>query len=192
MAYQTGDIILDSHYNTFATDVNNVWGTGTGDTGYGQSTTLSTVSDGTTITATQWSNLLNRISSSASHQGSSITAITNPSTSDPIEAFTALSGNISTIQANRTNAASWSGSSNSTGINNTDWTASLTITNTLTFAGGNEARWFFNAGGRIQIYSSHGGGNAKDNEWNDLCSKAGSYYINSTTGVNLMVLVLLV
>ena len=52
MAYQTGDIILDTHYNGFVTSVNTMWGAGTGVRGYGQSTTVSTVSDGTTITAT--------------------------------------------------------------------------------------------------------------------------------------------
>ena len=75
MAYTTGDTILDDHYNDFATSVNAIWGTGTGDAGYGQGTTVSAVSAGTTVTATQWTTLLARISSIASHQSSSITAI---------------------------------------------------------------------------------------------------------------------
>lgn len=187
MAYQTGDIILDTHYNTFATDVNNVWGTGTGDTGYGETgTVLSTVSDGTVITATQWANMLSRISSSASHQGSSITAITNPSTSDPIEAYTALSGNISTIQTNRTTTASYGATSTNADAgkdNTTDWITSLTFTTTLTFAGGNEARWFFNAGGRVAISVAHtSGSNAKDTEWTNLVTKCGTYYIMANSG----------
>ena len=61
MAYQTGDNILDTHYNDFGTSVNALWGTGTGDAGYGESTTVSTVSDGDTITAAQWSTVLSRI-----------------------------------------------------------------------------------------------------------------------------------
>ena len=35
MAYATGDTILDTHYNDFATSVNTLWGTGSGDDGYG-------------------------------------------------------------------------------------------------------------------------------------------------------------
>ena len=97
MAYATGDTILDTHYNDFATSVNALWGTGTGDRGYGESTTVSTVSDGTTITAAQWTTLLARITSMASHQGSSITSISNPSAGDTIEAYTALSTKIGTI-----------------------------------------------------------------------------------------------
>ena len=40
MAYTSGDTILDDHYNDFATSVNALWGTGSGDAGYGQSTQL--------------------------------------------------------------------------------------------------------------------------------------------------------
>jgi hypothetical protein len=59
MAYTTGDTILDDHYNDFATSVNAVWSTGSGDSGYGQ-TAVSSVSVGTTITATQWTTLLSK------------------------------------------------------------------------------------------------------------------------------------
>ena len=101
MAYQTGDTILDDHYNDFATSVNAVWGTGSSDSGYGNSTTVSAVDTSTTVQASQWTTLIARITSSASHQGSSITAITNPSAGDQIEAFSALSTNIATIGAVR-------------------------------------------------------------------------------------------
>ena len=183
MAYVTGDTILDSHYNGFATSVNALWGTGTGDSGYGQiGSTLSSVTAGNTVTATQWSTLLARISTMASHQGSSVTAITSPVATDPIEAYQALSGNITTITTNKLNKAANGTVSNTTGVNTTDWITSLTITNTLTFAGGNEARYFFNAGGYIDISTTHPVGNAKDNEWNDLCTQAANYLLNANTG----------
>ena len=97
MAYTSGDTILDDHYNDFATSVNAIWGSGSGDQGYGQTNTVSSVSAGSTITASQWSTLLARITSIANHQNSSITSITSPSTGDTIEAYTALSTNIQTI-----------------------------------------------------------------------------------------------
>ena len=175
MAYTTGQTILDAHYNGFATDINAVLGSGTGDSGYGQSNTLSTVTSGNTITATQWSTLLARVSTMASHQSTAITAITSPVAADPIEAYQALSGNITTITTNRLNAAANGTPVSSTGINNTDWTTSLTTSNTLTFAGGDEARWFFNSGGYVEVSVVHGTGNAKDNEWNDLCTQSGSF-----------------
>ena len=63
MAYQTGDTILDTHYNGFVTSVNAMWGQGTGVRGLGQTTTVSAVSDGDTVTAAQWATLLTRIKS---------------------------------------------------------------------------------------------------------------------------------
>ena len=51
---------------------------GSRDSGYGQTNTVSSVSADTTITATQWTTLLARITSAATHQGSSITSISSP------------------------------------------------------------------------------------------------------------------
>ena len=108
MTYSAGNIIVDDDYNIFATgnaagtgdnsvnNINTIWGVGTGDKGYGQSTTVAAVSAGDTVSATQWATLLTRNASLASHQGSSITSISNPSTGDTIAAYTALSTNIAT------------------------------------------------------------------------------------------------
>ena len=190
MAYASGDTILDDHYNIFVqggasaddhnvANVNTIWGAGaTGDKGYGQSGDLSTVSAGTTITATQWVILLNRVSTLANHQGSSITAITNPTTGNTISAYTALSGNISTIFSNRGNAAA-NGTditTNGTRTSTTTWDVSATITRTVTFSSANAARYFFNAGGMIRISNSltATSGDAKSLEWADLLSKCGT------------------
>ena len=54
MTYSSGSTILEGDYNTFATDVNTIWGTGSGGDGYGQTNTVAAVSQGATITATQW------------------------------------------------------------------------------------------------------------------------------------------
>ena len=62
MAYTSGDTILDDHYNDFATSVNAIWGSGSGDKGYGQTNTVSSVSAGSTITASQWTTLLSTVS----------------------------------------------------------------------------------------------------------------------------------
>jgi hypothetical protein len=83
MTYSVGGLIQATDYNGFAStttggNVNVLWGTGTSDAGYGQSTTLATVSASGTVTATQWASLVNRISSIASHQGTTITARTAP------------------------------------------------------------------------------------------------------------------
>ena len=183
MAYQTGDTILDTHYNDFATSVNALWGTGTSDRGYGESTTVSSVSDGTTITAAQWTTLLARISSIASHQGSSITAITNPSTGDQIEAYAALSTNITTIDSNRLNVATRQSVANTNRDNTTTFTGTLTFTHKWAWGSENQARYFFNAGGRLSISGSQSGhgSDSKGNQWANLLSQAGTFYILAQT-----------
>jgi hypothetical protein len=183
MAYTTGDTILDNHYNDFATSVNAIWGTGSGDSGYGQGTTVSSVSAGTTITAAQWTTLLARISSAASHQSSSITAISNPSAGNTISAFTALSTNISTITTNKLNVHARQAAVSTNRDNTSTFTGTLTFTNKWAWGSVNQARYFFNAGGRLSIGGSQSGHGAdsKGNEWANLLTAAGTYYVYAQT-----------
>ena len=181
MAYATGDTILDTHYNDFATSVNALWGTGTGDAGYGESTTVSSVSDGTTITAAQWTTLLARITSMASHQGSSITSISNPSAGDVIAAYTALSTNITTITTNRLNVAARQSAANTNRDNTNTFTGTLTFTHKWAWGSTNQARYFFNAGGRLSISGSQSGhgSDSKGNQWATLLTQAGTYQVTA-------------
>jgi hypothetical protein len=184
MAYATGDTILDTHYNDFATSVNALWGTGTSDRGYGETgTVVATVSDGTTITAAQWTTLLARMNSMASHQGSSITSITNPSAADVISAYTALSTNISTIDTNRLNVAARQSVANTNRDNTNTFTGTLTFTHKWAWGSANQARYFFNAGGRLSISGSQSGhgSDSKGNEWANLLTAAGTYYVYAQT-----------
>jgi len=186
MAYQTGDTILDDEYNVFATglagggstdsaNLNNVWGTGQADRGYGQSTVLSAVSAGQTVTATQWATLLARITSAANHQGSSITAMASPSATDIIEIIGAISSNITTIHTNRLNKAG-NGTTVSTNIDSTgSWSTQAQQIVTLTWSDPDEARYFFNAGGYITVNPSVTGytDDAKARSWDALTQMAG-------------------
>jgi hypothetical protein len=179
MAYTSGDTILDDHYNDFATSVNAIWGSGSGDSGYGQGSTVSAVSAGTTITAAQWTTLLSRISSMASHQSSSITAISNPSAGGTISAFTALSGNISTITTNKLNVYGRASVVNSSCSTTTTLTGTITQTGNWTWGSTDQARYFFNAGGRISVSWDLSGhtSDSKANEWNNLAAACGTYYV---------------
>ena len=183
MAYTSGDTILDDHYNDFATSVNAIWGTGSGDSGYGESSTVSAVSAGATITAAQWTTLLARISSAASHQSSSITAISNPSAGDTISAYTALSTNIGTITTNRLDVAARQAVANTNRDNTNTFTGTLTFTHKWAWGSANQARYFFNAGGRLSISGDQFGHTSRDkaNNWDTLLQQAGTYYVNSQT-----------
>ena len=180
MAYTSGDTILDDHYNGFATSVNALWGTGSTDSGYGESTTVAAVSAGATITAAQWTTLLARMNSLANHQNSSITAISNPSAGSTISAFTALSTNIGTLDTNRLNVHARQSLLSNAASTTTNLTGTITQTGNWSFGSENQARYFFNAGGRLSVSWSISGytANLKANGWNTLLnSEVGTYYI---------------
>jgi len=200
MAYSTGSVILDDDYNIFATgnaagtgdnnvaNVNTVWGIGNNDKGYGQTTlpVLSAVTAGQTVTATQWSTMLSRISSAATHQSSSITPITSPVAGNTISAYAALSTNITTIYNNRLNCVS-SGTSITSGgaVSRTvSWATSVTFTQTITFASGDAARYYFNAGGRVTLSYSRSGGSAtsQNTAITDLCTACGTITLTGGSG----------
>lgn len=196
MTYSVGGLIQATDYNGFASttaggNVNVIWGAGTGDAGYGQSTTLATVSAGGTVTATQWASLVNRISSIASHQGTTITSRTAPVAGNVIAVLSAVQTDLNNCYTNRGNAAGtgtqftgWTGTSSKTtdtGSGSTPWT--ITFTHTVTWASANAARYFFNAGGRIKWETSKTStGTVADTEWNDLANTlVGDIYITGGT-----------
>ena len=188
MTYSAGNIIVDDDYNIFATgnaagtgdnsvnNINTILGTGTGDKGYGQSTTLAAVSAGATVSATSWANLLARNTTLASHQGTTITSISAPSTGDTIAAYAALSANIDAVNTNRNNAAAEGSDSTVTTSTTTAWNNSSVLTKTFTFASANQARYFFNAGGQIRLSWSRSGGTSstQNTTWTNLLSAAGT------------------
>lgn len=190
MAYTTGDTILDNHYNDFATSVNTIWGTGSSVRGYGQSTTISSVSAGTTITATQWATLLNRIRSISDHQGNdasiTVDTVTNPAAGNTISVISTLAADIGTIDssaATATNAAGFGTAITDTADLATSLTGTITQTNTLTFSSANAMRYGFNAGGKIEVSWSLTGGTSDDkyNNWVALATACGTYQIFANT-----------
>jgi len=177
MAYTSGDTILATHFNSFRGDFNTNWGTGSSDQGYGQSNTIAAVSAGDTVTATQWSTLLARCTSAATHQGTSLTNITSPSAGDTISAFAALAANVALINTNRLNIDSGNyADTTSTQSGTGSWTTSTVHTFTLTFAGGDEARYYYNAGGSTRLTFSRSGGTShtKNTEWANLATACGT------------------
>ena len=199
MAYAQNDVILRDHYNTFATgnadgtanhavaNINTVWGVGSGDKGYGQGTTLSAVSAGDTVTATQWSTMIARLNSILTHQAGSGSGVTSPVAGDVITYLSTLSTNVTNAFNNRLNFNSTRGTTG-TGTHTGTWSSAspttFTQTRTVTFASGDAARYFFNAGGRISIawtLANYGDTN-KEVAWNSLlATKLNTLHIDATT-----------
>lgn len=188
MSYSLGGLIEATDYNGFVSttsgaNVNNVWSTGSGDSGWGQSA-LATVSAAGTITATQWATLVNTLSSMGAQTNTTITARTAPTTGSTISVLAALNTDLTNITANRQNAAAngtqftgWTGTNSKTTATSGPFT--ITFTNTVTWASADAARYFFNAGGRIKIdVSKSSTGDLGDPEWNDLANTlCGDIYI---------------
>jgi hypothetical protein len=192
MAYSAGGLIEATDYNGFVSttagaNVNNVWSTGSGDAGWGQSA-LATVAAAGSITATQWASLVNTLSSMASQTGTTITSRVAPVAGNTINILAALNTDLTNITANRQNAVAngtqftgWSGTNSKTTATSGAFT--ITFTNTVTFASADAARYFFNAGGRIKIdVSKTATGALGDPEWNDLANTlSGDIFITGGT-----------
>ena len=190
MAYTAGDTILDSHYNGFVTSVNAIWGTGTGVRGLGQSTVLSAVSAGNTVTASQWATLLTRLKSISSHQGNNgnitIDSVTNPSASDSIAIVANLATDIGTLDTSAaagTNAAGFGSAIAATSTSSGTFTNTITHTQTFTFASADEMRYYFNSGGKIELSWGLAGGTSdtKYDNWVSLASDCGTYTLFGRT-----------
>lgn len=200
MSYAVGQLIQNDEYNTFATgtisgtpnngvaNINTIWGTGNGNKGLGQSTTLSAVATGAVITANQWSTMTSRLSSIRNHQGSSYTpSPSTPTTGNLIQILSNLSSSISSGYTDVQNGVVYGRTSLVS--NNTQylsgWVNEIDMTITITFSSGDAARYFFNAGGRIEFTFSRSGGSGtqKDLDWSTLCTEMGTllFATNSTT-----------
>ena len=181
MAYTAGNTILDDHYNGFATSLNSIWSTASGNTGYGQVSALSAVSAGSTVTATQWETLLSRLETIGSHQAT--TGVTNATISagNTISAITDLGTDIASVNTKRGNlhahGADIIGSVNHTGA----WSTSITFTATANFASDANAKEFFNSGGMLGINFTNqlGGSGAKDTGWANLIAAFGTVWLTS-------------
>jgi len=202
MAYSQGGLISAADFNAFAStntqNLTTVWGTGSGQYGYGQSTTaLATLSSGATVTAAQWSGFLTILNNALAHQSGSAAQIsgTNYTAGQLITYFSTISTGVTNAYNNHLLYASNGGTSSSGGLNNsitfTQTTGSTTaqtssFTHTISFANGDAARYFFNCGGYITWTQTASNGNGLlhsadiANNWNTFQSGGAIYATTST------------
>ena len=162
--------------------LNAVWATGGTTAGYGQ-TAVANVSAGQTVASNQqWGNLVTATASSASHQGTSITAVTAPVSGGAITYLSAIPSNLTTIYNSRLNAATQGATTANTAVYGSTWSTAITFTHTVTFANGDAARYFFNSGGQLKVTCSHANSTAGINLLlNNLASNVGTVVLSSPT-----------
>lgn len=203
MAYAQFGKIEATDYNNFingSNQLNTVWGTGSGNAGYGQ-TPISTVTATGLVTATQWTSLLNTLNSVLVHQSGSGYTPSSVTAGARIDYLSTLQTNINTAYTNRLNYASsgstTTGSTKAASVvaNNDVTYNAYALEKTVTFASGDAARYFFNAGGRLQWKRGTSVNNDGTDRTDDVCAMfnaltatytmgATDYYASTTSYVN--------
>jgi hypothetical protein len=200
MAYTSGGLIQAQDYNFLSWQANTatynngnciaqVWGTGFGYRGYGQTTTqIDPVSAGSTVTATQWAGLVFTVNNALGHiwgsgerlaSGSNI-GITAGAT---IAAFANVSTAVGNIMTNAnlaaTLGATTTGATFSPIIVGSNTTFANIFSRHIRFWGGPDAvRYFFNAGGQIKWVITSVTNNNSTLRSADLVTQWGTYQVS--------------
>lgn len=166
MSYSSGGVIQGADYNNFSGasaanvsgQLNTILGIGRGNAGYGQTTVANVVGGSDTVTATQWTTLVNGINTVRKHQaGAGFTNIGTYSAGSTINATNDIAGNLTTSFGQRltqgATGPTLTGATFSPVFSIAAQTAAATfqLTRTATFASADQARYFWNAGGALNF-----------------------------------------
>ena len=191
MTYASAGLIEATDFNGFAgtsqtgsaATINQIWGIGTGNCGYGQ-TAIATVSAGNTVAATNWAALINTLNSIRTHQSGSGSGISAPTAGSTITYLSTLSGAISTAYSSRnswaSNGTSTSSTKNLSLVAASNAAASSSVTWTATWGSVDQARYFFNAGGYLYVQYgtfTNTGGTSRGTSINTLCQTNYNYKV---------------
>lgn len=201
MAYQSGDLIQTNQYNQFVRggftgirhdvpNVNSLWGVGFGSRGYGQVDTLPAVTTSNKVTAEQWNSLVSKINELRRHQvGETAWTPIPPSAAagNPITIFSSIQSALNSCYAERMSAYRNGADIFSTPTPpykwNTGANGQITITATWSDTDYNQARYFFNAGGKIRLTlaSNYNDGLLRGLEWSGIINSLGTLEIGATS-----------
>ena len=201
MTYSAGSTILASDFNSFVgptasggtagANLNDIWSTGSGDKGWGQTAVANPSAPSVVTAANQWTSLVNNLATAGTQTGTSMTSRTAPTAGNTITILSALNTDLTNATTNRGNAVvsgteygTFTGTTSktsATGSGTSAWT--ITFTHTVTFPSADQARYFWNAGGIVRLkYGKSSTGTTADTIWNALAGYCGS--INLTGRVN--------
>ena len=169
-------------YNNIRTKIVDILGPGTGPKGYGQTVIGAAVSQGEQISKVQWDDLRNMLRSIRIHQDGGepvlplVTALSviekgitfpNNGFDDAIEAASLNRFNLGVDQSVITARPGTSRTGS--------WVSQSYCELTVTFGSANQARYFFNSGGKIRISSTRTGGTTspQNTSWTTLLDTVG-------------------
>jgi hypothetical protein len=186
----TGSEITAAGFKTIQDKAESLLGIGTTSRGYGQTVQSADYSPGTTITKEQWDLLRFDIINIRTHQDGVIPSIVQINEGDLIT-FGASSPNtnydtlLETAILNRFNIGPGRSivSAIATRTFESNWSNAASCTITATFTNSNQARYFFNSGGKIRIVSSRTGGtlSPQNNAWTNLLNSVAMKEFGAST-----------
>jgi hypothetical protein len=186
----TGSNIAAADYVAIQNKAETLLGTGSTTRGYGQTVQSVDVFTGNAITKAQWDALRFDIINIRLHQDGVLPNIVQVNVGDPI-VFGAANPNtnydtlLETATINRFQIANSQAVITSVGAATTSsaWSASATMTTTVTFSNATDARYFFNSGGKIRISSTLTGGSAtaQVNAWRNILTSVGTRSFGADT-----------
>ena len=187
-------IIVQADYNSIRNKVIAVLGNGSGNSGYGQQARIvsTAVAEGTKVSINEWANLRFDIINAYKHINGSnpVTAVVaEGNTIRYTGSFTPDTGTLDVPQKQyddwadniTTNRFTVAGSESATtavttSSRTTAWVSQCECVIQLYWSNANDARYWFNSGGKIRISASRSGGagTAQNTSWTSLLSAAGT------------------
>ena len=185
MAHQRGDLITAADFNQFVSNVNLLWSTGSAQYGLGQPDITANANVGDLIDHSTWATLTDHINKIYLHQTHDIgDSLALPAKGQIIYYDQELVDRTALVKANYGNVAV-EGSDISLQLNlSTSWQTKATREARITFVTPDQARYFFNSGGRI-LMSFPGinlTGNQKSIDWNNMFDQGIGTLTLSTLG----------
>jgi hypothetical protein len=187
-------IIVQADYNSIRNKVIAVLGNGSGNSGYGQQDRIvsTAVAEGTRVTINEWANLRFDIINAYKHINGSnpVTAVVSEgNTIRYTGSFTPDTGSLdvpqkqyddwaNNITTNRFAVAAGESAATAATTSNrtTAWASQCECTIQFYWSNANDARYWFNSGGKIRISANRTGGatTAQNTSWTTLLSAAGT------------------
>lgn len=183
MASGKGQEIEAVDYNLIRNKINLIMGAGVGQMGYGQTLYSTDVAQLQQITAEQWNLLRYDLYNARVHQDGTAPTIVQAVSGNVITFSSANPNNQYNSQADIVTANKFNigigqfvVDTGGTATRTTSWSVSVSCTCTVTFGSADQARWFFNSGGKIRFTSSRSGGSTtpENNVWSAILAQAGT------------------
>lgn len=218
MSYASGGLIQATDYNNLAwggtqgtytavtKNVAYVMGVGTSTYGYGQDLgQINTVAASGTVTAAQWAGFLYLLNRAAGHQSGTAGQVStsgnlNMTAGETITYFANISSAVTTINNNpllyNAQGSTTTGTNFDVALTTSTGLAAYTVDRTVTFASAQHARYFFNAGGQLNLVLSaiNSTDNGSESSFNRLVTGLGGIGFKATdntgrtgTGITLSI-----